>query len=179
MNLGSKILELRKQKNVTQEELAAELGVTAAAVSKWENGYTLPDILMLCALADFFAVTTDELLGRTKEWKYAVIAAKTPELGEKIKALARNYGISAKGIYTTYAEALAYTEQDSTVTIMLASLDKPLTEEEMHDAASGLLQINSQSNSEKEILAGFELYFQHLDTIHVLGEKGITAKKHS
>ena len=37
MNLGSKILELRRQKNITQEELAAALGVTAAAVSKWEN----------------------------------------------------------------------------------------------------------------------------------------------
>ena len=45
MNLGKTILDLRKQKNVTQEDLAAELGVTAAAVSKWENGYTLPDVL--------------------------------------------------------------------------------------------------------------------------------------
>ena len=38
MNIGQKILELRKQKGIKQEELAAELGVTAAAVSKWENG---------------------------------------------------------------------------------------------------------------------------------------------
>ena len=37
MHLGSKILELRRQQNITQEELAAALGVTAAAVSKWEN----------------------------------------------------------------------------------------------------------------------------------------------
>lgn len=37
MNLGNKILELRRQKNITQEELAAVLGVTSAAVSKWEN----------------------------------------------------------------------------------------------------------------------------------------------
>ena len=64
MNIGKIILDLRRKQNITQEELAAELGVTAAAVSKWENGYTLPDILMLCALADFFQVTADELLGR-------------------------------------------------------------------------------------------------------------------
>lgn len=38
MNIGRKILELRKQKVIKQEDLAAELGVTAAAVSKWENG---------------------------------------------------------------------------------------------------------------------------------------------
>ena len=87
MKLGKNIYDLRKQKNITQEDLAAELGVTAAAVSKWENGYTLPDILMLCALADYFQVTTDELLGRTKEWKYAVIAAQTNELGQQIASL--------------------------------------------------------------------------------------------
>lgn len=38
MNLGKTILDLRKAKNVTQDEMATELGVTAAAVSKWENG---------------------------------------------------------------------------------------------------------------------------------------------
>lgn len=38
MTFGKTILELRKSANITQEELAAELGVTAAAVSKWENG---------------------------------------------------------------------------------------------------------------------------------------------
>ena len=37
MNFGKTVLELRKQHNLTQEELAAQLGVTAAAVSKWEN----------------------------------------------------------------------------------------------------------------------------------------------
>ena len=80
MNIGKQIYELRKQKGVKQEELAAELGVTAAAVSKWENGYTLPDIMMVCALADYFGVTTDELLGRNKLTQYAVIVANTASL---------------------------------------------------------------------------------------------------
>ena len=82
MNLGKTILELRRKKNVTQEEMAAELGVTAAAVSKWENGYTLPDVLMLCALADYFAVSTDELLGRSVMRKQAIVVAEKEELGE-------------------------------------------------------------------------------------------------
>ena len=85
MNIGPKILELRKQKGIKQEALASELGVTSAAVSKWENGYTLPDIMMLCALADYFCVTTDELLNRNKQTQYAVIVANEASLGKKIQ----------------------------------------------------------------------------------------------
>lgn len=105
MNFGKTILELRKKRNVTQEEMAAELGVTAAAVSKWENNYTLPDIMMLCALADYFQVTTDTLLGRVKETKLAVIAAETMELGRKMQAMAKEYGIATKEIFLSYPEA--------------------------------------------------------------------------
>lgn len=64
ITLGKKIFELRKSKNMTQEELASEMGVSIAAVSKWETCNSIPDIVMLCSLADFFRVTTDELLGR-------------------------------------------------------------------------------------------------------------------
>lgn len=171
MNLGSKILELRKQKNVTQEELAAELGVTAAAVSKWENGYTLPDILMLCALADFFAVTTDELLGRAKEWKYAVIAARTREFGEKIKKLALNYGIAAKAICTSYPEALAHTKRDRDVKILLVNLNRSLSEEEMNDAPSGLVNVHVDCDTEQNVLDAFTMYFQNMDAIQSLAAK--------
>ena len=178
MNLGSKILELRRQKNVTQEELAAELGVTAAAVSKWENGYTLPDILMLCALADYFCVTTDELLGRAKEWKYAVIAARTEELGRKVQALARSYGIAVKAIYTAYADALTHTEQDDSISVILVSLDEPLTEKELNISRSGVARVDINCDTEEEILAGFSMYLQHMDILAAFGEKGIYARKY-
>lgn len=58
------IYALRKSKKLTQEQLATEIGVSPAAVSKWENSYSIPDISMICILADYFEVTTDELLGR-------------------------------------------------------------------------------------------------------------------
>lgn len=119
MHLGNKILELRKQKNITQEELAAALGVTAAAVSKWENNYTLPDILMLGALADFFTVTTDELLGRAKQLRYAVISAETAALGQKAADLAKKYGIVARSIYTNYEEAKIAVSRDSTIQYLI------------------------------------------------------------
>lgn len=179
MNLGKNILELRKQKNVTQEELAADLGVTAAAVSKWENGYTLPDILMLCALADFFAVTTDELLGRSREWKYAVIAANTEALGEKIKVLARSYGISTQAIYTSYADAVAHLDSDSTVSILLISMEKPLSEEVLKEGRSGVTRVNVTCDTEQKTLEGFALYLNHLDSIQSLAESLPSIQNHS
>lgn len=72
MDIGHNILVLRKRQNITQEKLAAEMGVSIAAVSKWETGNSMPDIVMLCALADFLGVTTDELLGRNKMEEFVV-----------------------------------------------------------------------------------------------------------
>lgn len=72
MDIGHTILTLRKQHNITQEKLAAEMGVSIAAVSKWETGNSMPDIVMLCALADFFGVTTDELLGRNNMEEFVI-----------------------------------------------------------------------------------------------------------
>ena len=119
MNIGRKILELRKQKNITQEELAAELGVTAAAVSKWENGYTLPDIMMLCALADYFGVTTDELLNRKTQTQYAAIVANEASLGNKIQALAARFGIQTQGIYPQFADAVKGIRANPSITHLL------------------------------------------------------------
>lgn len=61
--LSANIKQLRADRGVTQAELAKEVGVSVQAVSKWECGGT-PDVELLPAIADFFAVTTDELFGR-------------------------------------------------------------------------------------------------------------------
>lgn len=120
MNLGHNILSLCRQKGVTQEGLAAALGVTAAAVSKWENNYTLPDVLMLSALADFFAVTTDELLGRAKSLRYAVISAQTNALGKKVADIAKEYGILARSIHTNYEEAKSAVSADGSIQYLIS-----------------------------------------------------------
>ena len=62
MEFSEKLQELRKQKGLTQEELAQKLFVSRTAVSKWESGRGYPNIESLKAIARFFSVTVDELL---------------------------------------------------------------------------------------------------------------------
>lgn len=63
IQIGRNIAKLRREKGVTQEELAGYLGVSKPAVSKWESGQSFPDILLLPALASFFNKSVDSLLG--------------------------------------------------------------------------------------------------------------------
>ena len=62
MEFNQKLQELRKQKGLTQEELAEKLYVSRTAISKWESGRGYPNIDSLRAMARFFSVTLDELL---------------------------------------------------------------------------------------------------------------------
>ena len=62
MEFNKKLQELRKQKRLTQEELAQALYVSRTAVSKWESGRGYPNIDSLKAIANFFSVTVDDLL---------------------------------------------------------------------------------------------------------------------
>ncbi|WP_148511347.1 helix-turn-helix domain-containing protein, partial [Hungatella hathewayi] len=59
MQPGDVIRKYRKNKDMTQEELAKRLGVTAPAVNKWENGNSLPDITLLAPIARLLGITTD------------------------------------------------------------------------------------------------------------------------
>lgn len=67
MRFEEKIVELRKQKGLSQEELAEKLGVSRQAVSRWELGQTLPDIPNLLQLCELFGVSADYLV--RDEWK--------------------------------------------------------------------------------------------------------------
>lgn len=62
MEFNEKLQELRKQKGLTQEELASQLYVSRTAISKWESGRGYPNIESLKAIARFFSVTVDELI---------------------------------------------------------------------------------------------------------------------
>ena len=66
ITIAKNISELRKAKGVTQEQLANSLGVSFQAVSKWENGISVPDTLLLPQIAEYFNVSVDYLLSGKK-----------------------------------------------------------------------------------------------------------------
>lgn len=66
MNLPEKIKELRKQYDLSQEQLADKIGVSTQAITKWETGGGLPDIENLVSIAALFNIAIDELLSAEK-----------------------------------------------------------------------------------------------------------------
>ncbi len=71
---GQRLQRLRKQANLTQEEVATKLNITFQAVSKWENDISAPDISVLNELSDILGVTLDELLGKQPTTQYVPVA---------------------------------------------------------------------------------------------------------
>ncbi len=71
--LGKRIMHHRKRLHLTQDQLAEKLGVTAQAVSKWENDQSCPDINMLPKLAALFGTSTDALLGHEPVYEAQVV----------------------------------------------------------------------------------------------------------
>lgn len=65
LKIDETILRCRREKGMTQEELAAALGVSPQSISNWEHG-GYPDIELLPAIANFFSLTVDELIGNDK-----------------------------------------------------------------------------------------------------------------
>ena len=66
MNIGKYIAEFRTNCDLTQEELAAKVGVSRQAVTKWESDESTPELSKLVAMADVFDVSLDRLVGRDK-----------------------------------------------------------------------------------------------------------------
>ncbi len=63
MSLSENIARLRRERSMTQEQLAEALGVSFAAVSKWERGAATPELNLIAEMADLFEVSMDALIG--------------------------------------------------------------------------------------------------------------------
>lgn len=85
MSIGKVIRKYRKEKNMTQEEMAVRLGVTAPAVNKWENENSLPDIMLLAPIARLLGISLDTLLSFREELTKEEINGIINELDEKLQ----------------------------------------------------------------------------------------------
>ena len=63
MSIGKRLLSLRQQKGMSQEELANQLHVSRQTISKWESDLSLPDMKTMLDISDFFQISITELLG--------------------------------------------------------------------------------------------------------------------
>lgn len=81
--MSSVIRRLRRQRNITQEELAEAVGVTYQSVSRWENGQAYPDMELIPKIAHFFAISTDLLFGMDD----TSVGQRVKELEEEIHAV--------------------------------------------------------------------------------------------
>jgi len=89
IRINEQIAFLRKQKGITQEELANVLGVTNQSVSKWESGNNYPDVQLLPEIAKHFEVTIDELLGHKPSETFGDVCLKIKSLLEGMEKNSR------------------------------------------------------------------------------------------
>lgn len=67
MTIGDRLLKLRKERNLSQEDLANELDVSRQTISKWETNQSIPDFDKIVPICNYFGITTDELLTGSKD----------------------------------------------------------------------------------------------------------------
>lgn len=84
MTLGEKIASARKEKGMTQEMLAEELGVTRQAVARWETGLSVPDAGMLVRIAGALDTTVNDLLGEEEPEQGRDLAAELEALNRQL-----------------------------------------------------------------------------------------------
>lgn len=146
MNIGNKIRELRKQRGITQEQLAESIGISFQAVSKWENNIALPDITLVPVLASYFGVSMDELFDfNLKEIEHAVriITEKAYQYRESNPAESRR--ILEEGLKK-------YPENDILLNNLLYILDYSVKPDETIAIASKLIEKTNQNDVKYDAL---------------------------
>lgn len=146
MNIGNKIRELRKQRGITQEQLAESIGISFQAVSKWENNIALPDITLVPVLASYFGVSMDELFDfNLKEIEHTVriITEKAYQYRESNPAESRR--ILEEGLKK-------YPENDILLNNLLYVLDYSVKPDETIAIASKLIEKTNQNDVKYDAL---------------------------
>ena len=90
--IGKFIMQLRKEQNMTQQELADKLNVTDRAISKWENGRGIPDISLIKPLASLFNVREEEILNGERNYKKKEIDLEHHSIVLQVTNLSKSFG---------------------------------------------------------------------------------------
>ncbi len=117
LKLAENIRSFRKERKLTQEQLAEVLGVTTGAVYKWESGLSIPEINLLVDMADFFDTSVDVLLGyRVRDNRLSAIAGRmceygrvlNPEALSEAEKLLKKYPNSFEAVYSAASAFLIF-----------------------------------------------------------------------
>ena len=113
MNIGENILKMRKEKGITQEQLADVLCISAGAVSKWETGASEPDISMLPRIANFFGVSIDRV------FNFTLTESDTPEnIIKRVRELTDRVGFDYDASVASGADIKIVMKCDEAISIL-------------------------------------------------------------
>lgn len=172
--IGQIIKKLRKERNLTQEELAEQLNLSAAAISKWENNTGMPDISQIVPLAHLFGVPTDVLFGVYGSGYEQEVKARLEEIfriydncpdGEE--------GPTALVILDKYREAMRLYPNNATILVnamAFAEMVLSCNESELRD----LIGQDGLDNITQEIIHWAELVIKYSTSIDYV----LSAKSH-
>ena len=147
LNIGNKIRLLRKQRGITQEQLAEALGISFQAVSKWENNIALPDITLAPALASYFGVTMDELF----EYRLRETEEKIEQICDRAYRFRRDN--DPAGSRAVLEEGLkAYPDNDILLNNLLYVLDYENDPDEVIRVATRLIDLTAHDDVKLDAL---------------------------
>ena len=109
VKIGGFLRELRKEKGITQEDLAERFGLSSRSVSRWENGATMPDLSMLVELAAFDEIDINEIIDG--ERKSEIMEKENKETLLKVADYAQNekkLAVRRRGIITFIAAGIVF-----------------------------------------------------------------------
>ncbi|MBQ4563538.1 MAG: helix-turn-helix transcriptional regulator [Lachnospiraceae bacterium] len=183
MNIGNKIKELRKQRGITQEQLANCIGISFQAVSKWENNIALPDITLAPILANYFGISMDELFDfNQKEIELAVNSIANEAYKYRESDPEKSRRILEEGLLkypgndillNNLLYVLNYTQNpDETISVASALIDKTNQADIKYDALRFLAYAYKAKGDLKSAEAAIEqipeIYFTKLTEIAYL-----------
>ncbi len=181
MELGNNLRNLRKQRGLRQEQLAEAVGVSVAAVSKWETAQCAPELTVLMELADFFEVSMDTLVGHTlhadrlevliAQMDEALTAREEETAAVVCDKILRNYPNDSRAVETCshgYYQLFVYTNKDTYMEQCITQTKRLMTLKQGEPARNRLTRLNYLGN-QYELLHQWEIAKDYYEQSNVDG----------